>query len=1278
MACSTDATAWFESFLEPSCLETTNSVGLDPLGGLRLDTNGTPAPAKWDTSAELSSGTALFNSPIGVSSLAVSDGGDGLNGDDPGALQLPNTSLAVTRDASPVLGPNPSLELDNDSVDDPAVVKVGAQYFMFYAGYAEDGGPSRIFRATSSNGTTWTKYDSGDAGTAPDPVLDGLNTAGTFDNRGVYGPEVVYDSAAPAASRYKMWYSARGDVFGSIGYATSADGITWTEVDGVPVVAGNPDPDIDPVLDHGRPGAPDSFSAGDPSIIRDAGVWKMWYTGDDSDLKRIAYATSADGITWTKGGMVIDVDNDHSEYGSFAPSVWKTGTTYNIQFVGRKNVGTNLVPDFQTKIRNASSSDGLEWTGFGIALTTGGAGVENLNSPEVFPDSGGNKVYFSGNQEDGGAFQIGLDGTGPVIVGLGTRGTRFDSRSAGGPSPVEVSEVTVGEDEFIAAYEGRRGSDDRPRIGLATWDGAEDWDKIDGAQSDASLFPDGQTNQFDESGQSDPALYFESGAYHLFFTGTETTNQGDVMSIGRVQTTQGAGTNLPAAWPNPDDSHQILLPSGTATAFDEVGVSDPYVVKEPGGDYVLFYVGHAANGVLSIGRAVSTTGITGTFTSRNQALAPQAGTFEKDGIKNPVVWLDSGTWHMIYTGVERFDENADGVVDKVYERIGHATTDDPSSGTWVRDTLGALLLGPSQSGYAPDEDGGGATGVVRPATGTVTHLWYGGLERAGRRYGLRAQHDSAATTPGHIPNGFASYQFGDGSGSARDFQSIVRDATAYGGTVELWMSVLQPLTADPRWSDYFPVAVDADDTELLDLLLTIEAVRWQARLTRGTDSPVLDKVVINHADIVFEPTGDSRTVAIDGPVDQTITSWDEVTVTTALAGTGAGATGTVKVLNGSTNTLLQTQSLTIGTAGNPATTTFSIAGIPVAANPSLKLLFELSAVPGTRTGSPLVTSAKVSYLTNVSASEQPPPPPPPPPPPDQDGDGVPDATDQCPTVAAATANGCPPNDVTIAANPALVVFGSPTTLSGKVTQAGAPVPNLAVSVLQQPFGTPAFAAMTSATTNPTGDWSTTTTPQSNTTYKATVPNGSSEPTASVQVAQKMAFRASRRGTKGSFSGTIQPAHPNREVVIQRKSGTSYVTFKKVRTSSTSSFATTAKLAACRKYTFRVITAADADHAAGQSADVLVEKHRVALKVSVRGRKVTFTGKVGPLHRSGSVLIRRIVGTRAAKFATAKLTRKSTFRLVKTVRKGRYVFRADKASDRCHFAGKSARRSARVR
>src|SRR5215204_7272646 len=89
-----------------------------------------------------------------------------------------------------------------------------------------------------------------------------------------------------------MYYSGRGQVFGAIGFATSSDGVTWTKR----MDAGMPDP----VLDHGQAGSADAFSAGDPSVMKDGATWKMWYTGDDSNKRRVAYATSPDGISWSK------------------------------------------------------------------------------------------------------------------------------------------------------------------------------------------------------------------------------------------------------------------------------------------------------------------------------------------------------------------------------------------------------------------------------------------------------------------------------------------------------------------------------------------------------------------------------------------------------------------------------------------------------------------------------------------------------------------------------------------------------------------------------------------------------------------------------------------------------------------------------------------------------------------------------------------------------------------------------------------------------------------
>ena len=215
----------------------------------------------------------------------------------------PSRSTPRTRSC----GPTASTALDSDNVDDPALAKVGSTYVMWYSGTPEDGGPPAIFIATSTNGTTWTRGNGGA------PVLQG--TPLSFDQDGVFGPDVVYDPADPATP-YRMWYSGRAGVFGAIGYATSTDGISWTKYPGpgqLPLA----------VLTHGPAGSADSFSAADPSVLKDGSTWKMWYTGDDSSKKRVAYATSTDGITWAKGGKVIAPEDPgvsaNIAFGAFAP-----------------------------------------------------------------------------------------------------------------------------------------------------------------------------------------------------------------------------------------------------------------------------------------------------------------------------------------------------------------------------------------------------------------------------------------------------------------------------------------------------------------------------------------------------------------------------------------------------------------------------------------------------------------------------------------------------------------------------------------------------------------------------------------------------------------------------------------------------------------------------------------------------------------------------------------------------------------------------------------------
>src|ERR1043166_3998955 len=212
-ACSHDDTAYFETFLDTSCLQAPlSNTTLDAQGGLRLVTNGVPATTAWDTDTDFVNGVnfqALLFPSVGVSTLAVSGTGTAA------ALTLPSTPLPLTPDpANPVLPPTSATVLDNDGVDDPALAKVGSTYYMWYSGTSEDGRGPAIFLATSTNATTWSRANGGN------PVLQG--TLATFDEDGVYGADVVYDPTNQLAP-FQMWYSGRSDVFGAIGYATSPD-----------------------------------------------------------------------------------------------------------------------------------------------------------------------------------------------------------------------------------------------------------------------------------------------------------------------------------------------------------------------------------------------------------------------------------------------------------------------------------------------------------------------------------------------------------------------------------------------------------------------------------------------------------------------------------------------------------------------------------------------------------------------------------------------------------------------------------------------------------------------------------------------------------------------------------------------------------------------------------------------------------------------------------------------------------------------------------------------
>jgi predicted GH43/DUF377 family glycosyl hydrolase len=183
------------------------------------------------------------------------------------------------------------------------------------------------------------------------PVLIGLTG---WESGGASTGTVIWD---PLEGLYKQWYSGIDDNdFVQIGYATSPDGIIWTQYD------------ENPIITYGAPGSWDSRVVGGPSVIREAwNSYKMWYTGASTTsypISSIGYATSTDGIVWVKHGIapVLEVGStgEWDDEGVLDPCVIKeSATSYKMWFTGRDDSDNSTLGIMA--IGYATSTDGINW-----------------------------------------------------------------------------------------------------------------------------------------------------------------------------------------------------------------------------------------------------------------------------------------------------------------------------------------------------------------------------------------------------------------------------------------------------------------------------------------------------------------------------------------------------------------------------------------------------------------------------------------------------------------------------------------------------------------------------------------------------------------------------------------------------------------------------------------------------------------------------------------------------------------------------------------------------
>ena len=292
----------------------------------------------------------------------------------PSLVRADSSGQWVKYPGNPVLGPT-SDGWDSQFTTGPVVLYDGAVYRMWYVGgHATATG---IGYANSTDGITWKKY--------PEPVLL-PGPPGSWDSSRVSLGSVLWNGTL-----FLMAYRGENQTTftnGAVGIAASKDGISWVKYPGNPVLT---------------PGGVDQ-AIGRPFAIRWQTTYNMWYSGRSanesaSGALRIFYATSSNGLTWTKWSTpVISPSSNPNAWDSAtvtSPSVVRNGSSFGLWYTGLNQSGTT------PQIGYATSSDGVNWnkalTNPILALGSPGswdsAGVEQ---PDVLKGANGYMMYYDG------------------------------------------------------------------------------------------------------------------------------------------------------------------------------------------------------------------------------------------------------------------------------------------------------------------------------------------------------------------------------------------------------------------------------------------------------------------------------------------------------------------------------------------------------------------------------------------------------------------------------------------------------------------------------------------------------------------------------------------------------------------------------------------------------------------------------------------------------------------------------------------------------------------
>jgi predicted GH43/DUF377 family glycosyl hydrolase len=412
----------------------------------------------------------------------------------------------------------------------------------------------------SSTYTTSGEFDISNIDAAKYPSI---RLRANFTGNGSNTPELNYWGVSWNATN--AW---RDTLFGGLKESsvnlTSGEGEIWLNTTFTNFIkySGNP------IVKKGTGSSWDNTHVNRAFVLYNGTGYMMWYGGTDASKLQIGFATSSDGISWTKysGNPVLTIsssgwDSRHVT----SPFVLYDGKTYKMWYQGQ-----DASTDWQ--IGYATSTDGINWNKYSNnpVLKIGSSGWDShyVTNPNIYYDGSQYKMWFTGLGDIGG-------GNVPYQIGYATSidGINWDKylnnpiiTASGFYTGVGHLSVHYEKGKYYGYY-GRKFSSTNHEIYHATSVDGINWVNY----PNNPVLTKGSSGSWDDNFVLTPRIFFNDNQYFLYHAGNDGSNSQIGLARSKFNTSGNLTSepiNLLAA-----NQHRILLVNKTEPTNTFINVS---------------------------------------------------------------------------------------------------------------------------------------------------------------------------------------------------------------------------------------------------------------------------------------------------------------------------------------------------------------------------------------------------------------------------------------------------------------------------------------------------------------------------------------------------------------------------------------------------------------------------------------------------------------------------------------------------------------------------------